>query len=53
MNPILRGEGAYLAKRFQPVRQKEELVGATLLRLSRTNESFLYFAKDWIQNWGL
>ena len=35
MNPTLRGEGAHLAKRFQPVRQKEELVGATLLRLSR------------------
>ena len=41
MKPSSRGEGAYLAKRFQPVCQQEELVGATLLRLGRTDESFL------------
>ena len=38
-NPPRRGDGAYLTKRFQSVHQQKELVGAMLLRLSRTNGS--------------
>ena len=34
-------EGDYLTKKFRPVRQQEELTGATLLRLSRANGSSL------------
>ena len=36
-NPPWRGEGAYLTKRFQPVHQQEELLGAMLIHLNRTN----------------
>ena len=36
-NPTLCDEGVYLTKRFHPVHQQEELVGAMLLRSSRTN----------------
>ena len=38
-NPPWHGEGDYLTKRFQPVHQQEELVGAMLVRLIRTNKS--------------
>ena len=34
-----RDEGAYLIKRFHPVHQQEELVGAMPLCSSRTNRS--------------
>ena len=34
---VYHGESAYSTKRFHPVEQQEEFVGAMLLRLSRTN----------------
>ena len=39
MKPTVMWSGAYLTKRFQSVHQQEEVVGAMLLRSSRTNGS--------------
>ena len=40
-NPPCRGEGAYYQEASTQVRQREELVGATLRRSIRTNRSSL------------
>ena len=40
-NPPWLGEGAYLTKRFCPVRQQGELLGGTQLRSTRTSKSSL------------
>ena len=40
-NPHSRGEAAYLTKRFHPVRQQGDLIGATQLRSTRTKRSSL------------
>ena len=48
---LCRGKGAYLTKRFQPVHQQEELVGAMLLRLSRTNGSPLCLCQRLNSKW--
>ena len=45
-NPPWRGEGATLTKRFQPVHQQEEFVGAMLLRLIRINWSSFKYTKS-------
>ena len=44
--------GLNLKKRFQPVRQQEELVGATLLSSLEQTDLLIYFSRDWIQNSG-
>ena len=46
-------EGAYLTKKFQPVHQEEELVGAMFYVWSDQTEILKYFEKDWIQYWSL
>ena len=38
-NPPWHDEGTYLTKRFNPVDQQEELVGAMLLHSSRTSRT--------------
>ena len=44
-NPPWCGEGAYLTKRFFPVHQQGELIGATQLRSSRINRSSLFWCQ--------
>ena len=46
-------EEAYLTKKFQPVHQEEELVGAMFYVWSDQTEILKYFEKDWIQYWSL
>ena len=40
-NSPWRGEGAYLTKKFRPLRQLGKFVGARQLRSNRANRSFL------------
>ena len=49
-NSPCRSEGAYLTKRFCPVRKQGEHVRVAQLRLGRTNRSSSCNAKDLIQN---
>ena len=49
LKPTLTWWGS-LSKRFHPMRQQEELVGATQLHLSRTNGSSYDNAKDLVQS---
>ena len=50
-NQPWRGEGAYLTKSFQPVRQQGGLFGAMLLRSSKANASSLCLLQGLNSKW--